>query len=79
MHFRSRQPAFQTEALGIFATKKTKSKTAVKEAANVVPWMHSSVGLTVPSTHPLVRATLEGLQHLLVKSIVRKELIKARE
>ena len=66
------------EALGTFVTKNTKSKAAVEEAANVVPWMHSSADLTVPSTHPLVRATLEGLQYSLVKPIVRKELIKVR-
>ena len=76
VQYRSRQPAFQAEALGIFAANNTKSKAAVEKAANVVAWMHFSAGLTVPSRHSLVRAMLEGLQHTLAKSIIKKELIK---
>ena len=54
-------------------SEKTSSKAAVEEAANAVAWMHSSAGLTAPSSHPLVRATLEGLRRTLAKPIVKKE------
>ena len=72
VQYRIRQSEFQTEGLRIFAAKMTKSIAAVEEAATAVAWMHSSAGQTVPSTHPLVRATLEGLQHTLAKPIVKK-------
>ena len=56
-------------------SEKTKSKAAVEEACNALAWMHSSAGLTTPSSHPLVRATLEGLQRTLANPIVKKEPI----
>ena len=56
-------------------SEKTESKAAVEEAVNAVAWMHSSAGLMTPSSHPLVRATLEGLQRTLAKPVVKKEPI----
>ena len=58
--------------------EKTKSKAVIEEAANAVVWMHSSAGLTTPSPHPLVRATLEGMQCSLAKPVVKKELITVK-
>ena len=50
-----------------------KSKSAVEEACNALSWVHSSSGFAAPSSHPFVRATLEGLQRELAKPIVKKE------
>jgi len=36
-------------------------------------WVHSYAGLIVPSSHPLVRGTLAGLQCKLAKPVVKKE------
>ena len=52
-----------------------KSKAAVEEAYNALSWIHSSAGLVPPSSHPLVKATLEGLQRSLVKPVIKKEPI----
>ena len=56
-------------------SEKTESKAAVEEAVNALAWMHSSAGLMTPSSHPLVRATLEGLRRTLAKPVVKKEPI----
>ena len=53
--------------------EETKSKSAVEEACNALSWVHSYAGLITPSSHPLVRATLRGLQHKLAKPVVKKE------
>ena len=45
----------------------------MKDVCNAVAWIHSSAGLASPSAHPFVNATLEGLQHSLVKPVVKKE------
>ena len=53
--------------------EKSGSKSAAEEACNALSWVHSTSGLASPATHPLVKATLEGLQHSLAKPIVKKE------
>ena len=40
---------------------RTQSKSAA-EACNTLSWIHSSAGITSPSTHPLVKVALEGLK-----------------
>ena len=50
-----------------------KSKSAVEEACNALAWVHSMSGFASPSSHPFVKATLEGLQRKLARPIVRKE------
>jgi len=50
-----------------------KSKSAVEEACNALSWVHSTSGFAAPSSHPFVKATLEGLQRKLAKPIVKKE------
>ena len=49
------------------------SKSAVEEACNALAWIHSTAGLSSPSSHPFVKATLEGLQRTLAKPVVKKE------
>ena len=49
------------------------SKSAVEEACNALSWVHSVSGLDSPTTHPLVKATLSGLQRTLAKPVVKKE------
>ena len=53
----------------------SKSKAAVEEACNALSWIHSSAGLVSPMVDPFVKATLEGLQRLLTKPVVKKEPI----
>ena len=53
--------------------EETKSKAAVEEACNAVSWVHSSAGLSSLLADPFVKATLEGLQRSLAKSVVKKE------
>ena len=48
------------------------SKAAVEEAVNSLAWVHSLAGLTSPSHHPLVQATLEGLKRTLAKPVTKK-------
>jgi len=55
--------------------KKT-SKSAAEEVCNALAWAHSISGLTLPSTHPLVKTTLEGLQHLLAKPVVKSSALR---
>ena len=38
-------------------------------------WIHSSAGLTPPMADSFVKATLEGLQRSLAKTVVKKEPI----
>ena len=51
------------------------SKSAVEEACHALAWVHSTAGLASPSSHPFVKATLEGLQRSLAKPVVKKEPI----
>lgn len=55
--------------------EETKSKAAKEEACNVLLWVHLCAGLSAPLSHPLVKATLKGLQQELAKSMVKKELM----
>ena len=48
------------------------SKAAVEEACNALAWVHSAAGLAPPMASPIVRATLEGLQRMLAKPVVKK-------
>jgi len=49
------------------------SKSAVEEACNSLAWVHSTVGLVLPTGSPIVKAKLEGLQRSLAKSVNKKE------
>ena len=51
----------------------TSSKFAVEEACNVVAWIHTTAGLPTITVNPFVKATLEGLQRMLAKVVVKKE------
>ena len=51
------------------------SKSAVEEACHALAWVHSTAGLASPSSHPFVKATLEGFQRSLAKPVVKKEPI----
>ena len=42
------------------------------EACNAVSWLHSTAGLASPMDSPFLRATVEGLQRLLTKPVVKK-------
>ena len=53
--------------------EESQSKASVEEAHNALGWVHSSAGLSSPSSDPFVKATLEGLQRSLAKPVVKKE------
>ena len=53
--------------------EETNSKASVEEACNAVSWLHTTAGLSSPSCHPFVKATLEGLQRSLAKPTIKKE------
>jgi len=53
--------------------EETRSKSAVEEACNAVAWVHTTAGQTPTITHPFIKATLEGLQPTIAKSVVKKE------
>ena len=53
--------------------EESKSKSAAEEACNALSWVHSTSGLASPATHPLVKATLSGLQRSLARPVVKKE------
>ena len=53
-------------------TEDAKSKSAVEEACHALAWVHSTAGLASRSSHPFVKATLEGLQRSLAKPVVKK-------
>ena len=55
-----------------YLADKTKSKAAVEEAYNALAWIHTCTGLKSPTSEPFLRATLEGLQRLLAKPVVKK-------
>jgi len=38
-----------------------------------VAWIHTTAGLPTITVHPFVKATLEGLQRMLAKPVVKKE------
>jgi len=40
---------------------------------NAVTWIHATGGLPTITVHPFVKATLEGLQRMLAKPVVKKE------
>ena len=52
---------------------RTQSKSAAKEACNALSWIHSSAGITSLSTHPFVKAALEGLKRTHARPVVKKE------
>ena len=51
---------------------RSQSKSAVEKACNAVSWVHSTTGLASPMDSPFLKATLEGLQRLLAKPVVKK-------
>ena len=51
----------------------SKSKSSVEEACNAVSWVHSTAGLIPLRVDPFVKATLEGMQRLLARPVVKKE------
>ena len=55
------------------------SKAAVEEAVNSLAWVHSLAGfkLALPSNHPLVQVTLDGLKRALVKPVTKKTPVTA--
>ena len=55
--------------------EETRSKSAAEEACHALAWVHSTAGLSSPSSHPFVKATLEGLQRSLAKPVMKKEPI----
>ena len=61
-----------------YVGEQSASKSAIKEACNVLAWIHSTSGLDSPSAHPLVKATLAGLQRTLAKPVVKKEPLTSR-
>ena len=72
------QPGPHSHQLSLYLqhlAEKSKSKAAVEEACNVLSWIHSSDGLVLPLVDPFIKATLEGLQQMLAKPVVRKEPI----
>jgi len=55
--------------------EESRLKSAAKEAYNVISWVNSTSGLVSPANCPLVNATLSGLQSILAKPVVKKELM----
>ena len=53
----------------------TRSKSAVEEAFNALSWTHALAGLDSPTYayNPFLRSTLEGLQRILAKPVVKKK------
>ena len=51
------------------------SKSAAEEACNAVSWVHSTAGLPPLLSDCFVKATLEGLRHMLAKPVKKKELV----
>ena len=56
-----------------YVGEQSASKSAIEEACNALAWIHSTSGLDSPSAHPLVKATLAGLQRTLAKPVIKKE------
>ena len=54
-------------------SESTESKAAVEEAVHALSWLHGLAGLQPFGGSPLVKATLEGLRHILAKPKVRKQ------
>ena len=52
---------------------KTHSKSAAEEACNALAWIHSSAGIASPSTHPFVKAVLEGVKRTHARPVIKKE------
>ena len=65
---RESQIALYLQSLG----ERSQSKSAVEEACNAIAWAHSTAGLPTPTTSPFVKATLEGMQRLLARPVVKK-------
>jgi len=55
--------------------EETRSKSAAEEVCHALVWVHSTACLASPSSHPFVKATLEGLQHYLAKPVVKRNPI----
>ena len=51
----------------------SKSKSSVEEACNAVSWVYSTAGLIPLRVDPFVKVTLEGMQCLLARSVMKKE------
>ena len=49
-----------------------KSKSVVEEAVNCSSWVHSMVGVTSPTSDPLVQVTLDGLKRMCAKPVQKK-------
>ena len=44
----------------------------MEKACNAIAWAHSTAGLPKPTISPFVKATLEGMQRLLARPVVKK-------
>ena len=53
------------------------SKAAAEEAVNALGWVHGLAGVSSPTETPFVRRTLEGIQRVLAKPVVKKEPVTA--
>ena len=53
------------------------SKAAVKEAVNSLASVHSLAGLALPSNHPLVQVTMDGLKRPLAKQVTKQTPVTA--
>ena len=53
------------------------SKAAAEEAVNALGWVHGLAGVSSPAESPFVRRTLEGIQRVLAKLVVKKEPVTA--
>ena len=52
--------------------EETRSKSAAEEACHALAWVYSTAGLSSPSSHQFVKATLKGLQCSLAKPVVKR-------
>ena len=48
------------------------SRAAVEEACNALAWVHATAGLSPPTLSPFLRVTLEGMQQILARPVVKK-------
>ena len=55
-----------------FLADGTKSRSAIKEACNSIPWVHLMTGLASPTVSPFEKAMLEGSQRVLGNPTVKK-------
>ena len=55
-----------------FLVDGTKSRSAIKEPCNSIPWVHSMTGQASPTVSPFVKAMLESLQRVLENPTMEK-------